>query len=82
VQGVPKWEDKDDTGYVITYCRHSIVWSSKQKPEITLSTTEVGYLALSTTMHKLLPMCLLMQEITKAGLIHVQLDDQASHVIT
>ena len=46
--------------------------------EIALSTTEAKYLGLSMAMREFLPMLSLMQEITKAGLIHIQLDDNAS----
>ena len=51
------------TGYVITYCGCSVVWSSKLQTEISLSTTEAEYIALSTLMRNLLPMRQLIKEI-------------------
>ena len=57
-------------------------WSSKLQNEIVLSTTKAECLALSMSMHELLPMHMLMHNITKAGLVHLQLDDNASYTIT
>ena len=61
------------TGYVITYCNCPVTWSSKLQTEITLSTTEAEYVALSTMMRTLLPMRTMLKEIIKHTVINLQL---------
>jgi hypothetical protein len=51
------------TGYVIMYAGCPIMWSSKLQTEITLSTTETEYIALSQSMRETLPFMNLMQVI-------------------
>ena len=67
------WKDSDHTssesvlsrtGYVIMYAGCPITWTSKLQTEIALSTTESEYMALSTSMHEVLPFLNLMQEIS------------------
>eukprot|EP00957_Ditylum_brightwellii_P182667 13913667-Ditylum_brightwellii.AAC.1 len=40
------------TGYIIKYANCPIVWSSKLQTEITMSTTEAEYVALSQAMRE------------------------------
>jgi hypothetical protein len=51
------------SGFVITYADCPIVWSSKLQTEISLSTTEAEYIALSTAMRDCIPMLALMNEM-------------------
>ena len=51
------------TGYVITFAGCPILWSSKLQTEITLSTTEAEYVALSQAMREVLPIMDLMKEL-------------------
>ena len=60
--GVWPYEDKNDpvsvksrTGYVITVATCPVIWKSKLQTEISLSTMEVGYNALSLYMKAVLP---------------------------
>ena len=53
------------TGYVIIYCGCPIHWVSKLQSQITLSTTEAEYIALSMCLHDLLPMCTLLSKLTR-----------------
>ena len=51
------------TGYVITLGDIPVVWSSKLQTEISLSTMQAEYVALSTAMRDLIPMRRLMTEL-------------------
>jgi hypothetical protein len=51
------------TGYVIQYAGCPIYWQSKHQTEITLSTAEEEYIALSQALRETLPMMQLMKEI-------------------
>jgi hypothetical protein len=51
------------TGYVIVYVGCPITWGSKLQTEITLSTTESMYIALSAAILKVIPFLNLMKEI-------------------
>ena len=53
------------TGFVISYAGCPIYWASKLQTEITLSTTESEYIALSMAMREVLPFMNLMQEINE-----------------
>ena len=53
------------TSYVIVYCGCPIHWVSKLPSEIALSMTEAKYIALSMSLHDLLPMCTLLSKLTK-----------------
>ena len=60
---------KSRTGYVIRLGGCPLVWVSKLQREISLSTLEAEYIALSTAMRDLLPMKDLLKEvITKMSL--------------
>ncbi len=58
------------TGYVITYAQCPIVWGSKLQTEITLSTTEAEYIALSTSAREIIPLLSLAQEAATFGVIN------------
>ena len=71
---------KSRTGCIIKYAGCPIHWFSRLQSEISLSTTEAEYIALSTAARELLPMRLLLSEIalrmniiTKAPMIHCTL---------
>jgi len=55
---------KSQTGFVLTLGSCPLLWSSKLQTEIVLSTTEVEYIALSQSMHTLLPMQSLLKEVS------------------
>ena len=54
------------SGFVITLGGTPVLWSSKLQTEITLSTTESEYVALSTAMRSLLPLRQLVFEVADA----------------
>ena len=51
------------TGYVITYANCPIIWASKLQTEVTLSTTEAEYVALSQAMREAVPLTHLLDEL-------------------
>ena len=51
------------TGYVICYARCPIIWCSKLQTEITLSTTESEYVALSHSLRDVIPLIGLLNEL-------------------
>ena len=51
------------TGYFITYAGCPITWLSKLQTEISLSSTESEYIALSHSMRETTPMITLLQEL-------------------
>ena len=57
------------TGFVIMYSGCPITWGSKLQTEIALSTTESGYIALSSAMREVIPFLGLMKET--AGLFRL-----------
>jgi hypothetical protein len=56
---------KPRTGYIITLGGCPILWKSQLQTEISLSTLESEYSALSASMRTLLPLCDLLGEICK-----------------
>jgi len=52
------------TGFIISYAGCPIFWKSKLQSEISLSTTEAEYIALSMSMREVLPFLNLMKEIS------------------
>ena len=54
------------TGYVIMFCGVPIIWKSKLQTEITLSTMEAEYVALSMAMKELLPVRELIIEVCES----------------
>jgi len=57
------------TGYVITFCGCPVIWASKLQSEITLSTTESKYIALSTATRDLLPLHRILLDIERLSFI-------------
>ena len=51
------------TGYVIKFADCPILWTSQLQTEITLSTTESEYVALSQSLRDVIPLMELMREI-------------------
>ena len=51
------------TGYVISYGKCPLVWTSKLQTEIALSTTEAEYIALSQSLREIIPLMGLLREI-------------------
>lgn len=56
------------TGYIIMYMGCPIAWSSKMQTEITLSTTEAEYVALSSALRSVIPLVTLFQEAKDNGI--------------
>ena len=71
---------KSRTGYVLTLGSCPLLWVSKLQTEVTLSTTEAEYVALSQSMRDLLPMRAKLKDV----LTHLNLesDDAQSKVIS
>ena len=57
------------TGFVIMYSGFPFHWGSKMQTEIALSTTEIKYIALSTSMRELISFVSIMKET--AGLFEI-----------
>ena len=51
-------------GYVITYAGYPVLWCSKFKIEIYLSTTEARYIGLIQVMREVIPFMALMKEVS------------------
>lgn len=49
-------------GYVFMYANCPILWASKMQTEISLSTTEAEYMALSMAVREIIPLTQLFQE--------------------
>jgi hypothetical protein len=54
---------KSCTGYVIRLAGNPLIWKSKLQAEVSLSTLESEYAAISQAMHQLIPICLLIIEL-------------------
>ncbi len=57
------------TGYILSFAKCPIIWSSKLQMEISLSTTEAEYIALSQAAWETLPILSLAREAAQRGLI-------------
>jgi len=55
-------------GYLITYGGCPMHWASKMQTEITLSSTEAEYIALSQAMREVIPIMWLLQEASDFGI--------------
>ena len=53
------------SGYILTYMNCPLLWASKIQSEVTLSTNESEYVALSTCMRGIIPMRTLITELHK-----------------
>jgi hypothetical protein len=58
---------KSRTGYIIMYHGCPILWASRLQSMFTLSTTEVEYVALSTTLRDVILVMYLLQEMQEHG---------------
>ena len=58
------------TGHVIIYVGCPVLWCSKLQTEISLSTTEVEYIALIQAMHDEIPFMALIKEVSFISDIH------------
>ena len=54
---------KSRTGYVVTYCNCPVIWGSKLQTCVSLSTTEVEYVALSQCLRETIPVMNLIKEL-------------------
>ncbi len=53
------------SGFVIKYTDCPIYWSSKLQNEIALSTAEAEYIALSSSLHEVIPLMTVMDELNE-----------------
>jgi hypothetical protein len=51
------------TGFIITYANCPIYWASRLQIKIALSTAEAEYIAMSSALHKVIPLMTLMKEL-------------------
>ena len=58
------------TGYVIMYAGCALTWCTKLQTEISLSTTESEYIALSQVMQKVIPFMDLMIKVGDVFTLH------------
>ena len=52
-------------GFIIKYADCPIYWSSKLQTEIALSTAEAEYIALSSSLHEVIPLMTIKDELNK-----------------
>ena len=52
-------------GFIIKYADCPIYWSSKLQTEIALSTAEAEYIALSSSLHEVIPLMTVKDELNK-----------------
>ena len=52
------------TGYVISFAGYPVIWCSRLRTEITLSTTENEYVALSQSLRDMISLISLLHELT------------------
>jgi hypothetical protein len=57
---------KSRTGYIITFTSCLVLWPSKLQTEVTLSTTEVEYIAMSQATRDMIPLRDLLHEFSRA----------------
>ena len=60
---------RSHTGYIILYAGCPIVWASKMQSLVALSTTEAEYIALSSSLCKVIALMNLMNELTCHGFL-------------
>ena len=51
------------TGYIVTYAKCPVIWSSKLQTEIALSTTEAEYIALLQALREVIPLMNMIGEL-------------------
>ena len=57
------------TGYIVTYTKCPVIWSSKLQTEIALSTTEAEYIALLQALREVIPLMNMIGELKKDFLV-------------
>jgi hypothetical protein len=62
---------KSRTGYVIKYAGCPVIWQSKLQTEVTLSTTEAEYVALSSALRDVTSLMYLLQEAHDRGIPNI-----------
>ena len=60
---------KSRSGYVIIFAGCPIAWRSKLQTQVTLSTTEGEYIALSTAMKEVIPRSNVIEELRECSFI-------------
>ena len=58
---------KSRSGYVIMFANCPLIWASKLQTEVSLSTTEAEYVALSQALREAIPLVALLQEFKTFG---------------
>ncbi len=58
---------KSQSGWIIFYAGCPVIWASKLQTQVTLSTTEAEYIAMSQSLRGILPIMFLVQEIGEKG---------------
>jgi hypothetical protein len=53
------------TGFILSYANCPIIWTNKLQSEIALSTCKAEYIALSMCARLLIPMCTLLNEVSR-----------------
>ncbi len=56
---------KSRSGWILFYAGCTVIWASKLQTQVTLSTTEAEYIAMSQSLRDVLPIMFLVQEIYK-----------------
>ena len=51
------------TGFIVTYADCPLIWALRLQPEISLSTTEAEYIALSIAMKEIIPLINILGEV-------------------
>ncbi len=59
------------TGFVITYANCPIYWASRLQTEIAPSTAKADYIAMSSALHKVIPLMTLMKELHTIFPVHI-----------
>ena len=59
------------TGFVLMYSGCPVMWMRKLQTEISLSTTEAEYIAMSQSMREVIPFMGLMAELSKTFALHL-----------
>ena len=59
---------KSRSGWVVRFAGAPITWASKMETVTAMSTTEVEYIALSTSLREVIPLMGLLKEVREQGL--------------
>ncbi len=58
---------KSQSGWIVFYAGCPVIWAFKLQTQVTLSTTEAEYIAMSQSLRDVLPIMFLVQEICEMG---------------